>query len=157
MEALIYIAATIYLIYNTATILKNGDLTETLSDTYYVWPKWVFPLVMTILGFSMLPVWLEATINSPLQFLSFLSCASFIFVGFVPNFRNDKEEYKIHVTCGYLATGIALLSLILVLGNWEIFPALLLASYILDFGEFRKHYIYHIENSLIVSILLSII
>ena len=112
---------------------------------------------MTLVGFSMLPVWLDATEGSSLQFLSFLSCIGFIFVGCVPDFRNDKGEYNIHVICGYLAAATALLSLMFVLNTWWIFLVFLLLNYLSDFKGFKEHYIYHIEDAIIISVLLSII
>ena len=157
MKFLIVLAALVYIIYDWVSVKKNKDWPETLSDTYYLWPKWVFPLVMTLVGFSMLPVWLDATEGSSLQFLSFFSCISFIFVGCVPDFRNDKGEYKIHVVCGYLAAATALLSLMFVLNTWWIFLIFLLVNYLSDIKDFKEHYIYHIEDAIIISVLLSII
>ena len=93
---------------------------------------------MTLVGFSLLPVWLDATVGSSLQFLSFLSCISFIFVGCVPDFRNDKGEYQIHVICGYLAAATALLSLMFVLNTWWIFLIFLLVNYLSDIKSFKE-------------------
>lgn len=157
MEILVCIVTLIYIVYNGESVRKNKGYPETLSDTYYLWPKWVFPIVMTLVGFSLLPTWLDATEGSSLQFLSFMSCVGLIFVGCVPDFRNDKNQYKIHVICGYLAAGAALLSLILVLGNWWIFPIILLINIIFDIKGLKEHYIYHIEDSIIFSVLLSVL
>ena len=157
MKFLIVLAALVYIIYDWVSVKKNKDWPETLSDTYYLWPKWVFPSVMTLVGFSLLPVWLEATEVSNLQFLSFFSCIGLIFVGCVPDFRNDKGEYNIHVICGYLAAATALLSLMFVSNTWWIFPIFLLVNYLSDFKRFKEHYIYHIEDAIIISVLLSII
>ena len=76
MKFLIVLATLVYIAYDWASVKKNKNWPESLSATYYLWPKWVFPLVMTLVGFSMLPVWLEATEGSNLQFLSFLSSRS---------------------------------------------------------------------------------
>ena len=157
MKFLIVIATLVYIAYDWVSVKKNKNWPETLSDTYYLWPKWAFPTVMTLVGFSMLPVWLDATAESNLQFLSFLSCISFIFVGCVPDFRNDKGEYNIHVICGYLAAATALLSLMFVLNTWWIFLIFLLVNYLSDIKSFKEHYIYHIEDAIIISVLLSII
>ena len=157
MEFLIVLAALVYVAYDWASIKKNKDWPESLSATYYLWPKWVFPTVMTLVGFSMLPVWLDATDGSNLQFLSFLSCISLIFVGNAPDYRNDKGEYKVHMVCAYLAAATALLSLIFVLGYWWIFLIFLLINYLSDIKSFKEHYIYHIEDAIIISVLLSII
>ena len=81
MKFLIVLATLVYIAYDWASVKKNKDWPESLSATYYLWPKWIFPSVMTLVGFSLLPVWLEATEGSNLQFLSFLSCLSIIFIG----------------------------------------------------------------------------
>ena len=157
MEILVSIAFFVYIVYEAVSSRKNKSYPKSLSDTYYLWPKWVFPSVMTLIGFSMLPIWLDATEGSNLQFLSFFSCISFIFVGCVPDFRNDKGEYKIHVICGYLAAATALLSLMFVLNTWWIFLIFLLVNYLSDVKSFKEHYIYHVEDAIIISVLLSII
>ena len=157
MKFLIIIATLVYIAYDWVSVKKNKDWPVSLSDTYYLWPKWVFPSVMTLVGFSLLPVWLDATEGSSLQFLSFFSCISFIFVGCFPNFRNDKGEYKKHVICAYLAAATALLCLMFVLNTWWIFPIFLLVNCLSDIKGFKEHYIYHIEDAIIISVLLSII
>ena len=145
MKFLIVIATLVYIAYDWASVKKNKDWPESLSATYYLWPKWVFPTVMTLVGFSLLPVWLEATAGSNLQFLSFLSCLSIIFIGCAPDYRND------------IACATALLSLIFVLGYWWLFLIFLVLNYLSDIKGFKEHYIYHIEDAIIISVLLSII
>ena len=157
MKFLIVIATLIYIAYDWASVKKNKNWPESLSATYYLWPKWVFPSVMTLVGFSLLPVWLEATAGSKLQFLSFLSCLSVIFMGCAPDYRNDKGEYRVHMVCAYVACATALLSLIFVLGYWWLFLIFLVLNYLSDFKGFKEHYIYHIEDAIIISVLLSII
>ena len=157
MELLVSIAFLVYIIYEAMSSYKNKGYPKSLSETYYLWPKWVFPSVMTLVGSSMLPVWLETTEGSSLQFLSFFSCIGLIFVGCVPDYRNDKGEYQIHVICGYLAAATALLSLIFVLNTWWIFLISLLVNYLSDIKRFKEHYVYHVEDAIIISVLLSII
>ena len=157
MKFLIVLATLVYIAYDWASVKKNKDWPVSLSATYYLWPKWVFPSVMTLVGFSMLPVWLDATAGSNLQFLSFLSCVSLIFVGCTPDYKNDKGQYNIHVICGYLAAATALLSLMFVLNTWWIFLIFLLINNLSDIKRFKEHYIYHIEDAIIISVLLSII
>lgn len=157
MEFLIVIATLVYIVYDWISVKKNKDWPESLSATYYLWPKWVFPSVMTLVGFSLLPVWLEATAGSNLQFLSFLSCISIVFIGFNPNYKNDKNEYKIHMICAYIACATALLSLIFVLGYWWLLLIFLLLNYLSDIKGFKKHWTYHLEDALIISLLLSIL
>jgi hypothetical protein len=157
MKFLIVIATLVYIAYDWVSVKKNKDWPVSLSATYYLWPKWVFPSVMTLVGFSLLPVWLEATEGSNLQFLSFFSCLSIIFIGCAPDYRNDKGEYRVHMVCAYVACAAALLSLIFVLGYWWLFLIFLVLNYLSDFKGFKEHYVYHIEDAIIISILLSII
>ena len=157
MEILVYIVILIYIVYDWESVRKNKDWPVSLSETYYLWPKWVFPTVMTLVGLCLLPTWLEATEGSNLQFLSFVSCINIIFIGFAPDYKNDKGQYKVHMLCAYIACAAALLSLIFVLGNWWIFPIALLINIIPDIKRLKKHYIYHIEDALIISVLLSVI
>ena len=157
MKFLIVLITLVYIVYDWASVKKNKDWPESLSATYYLWPKWVFPSVMVLVGFSLLPVWLEATAGSNLQFLSFLSCLSVIFMGCAPDYRNNKGEYKVHMVCAYIACATALLSLIFVLGYWWIFLIFLLVNYLSDIKRFKEHYVYHVEDAIIISVLLSII
>lgn len=157
MEILVYIVILIYIVYDWESVRRNKDWPVSLSETYYLWPKWVFPTVMTLVGFCLLPTWLEATEGSNLQFLSFISCVSIIFIGFAPDYKNDKGQYKVHMLCAYIACAAALLSLIFVLGNWWIFPIILLINIIFDIERLKEHYIYHIEDAIIFSVLLSVV
>lgn len=157
MEILVCIVTLIYIVYNWESLRKNKGYPETLSDTYYLWPKWVFPTVMTLVGFCLLPTWLDATEGSNLQFLSFMSCVGLIFVGCVPDFRNDKGQYKMHVICGYLAAGAALISLIFVLDGLNLFLIFLAINFTFDTKGLKEHYIYHIEDAIIFSVLLSVV
>ena len=157
MEFLVIIAGFIYIIYDIMSFRKNKGFPVSLSDTYYLWPKWVFPAMMAMVGFTMLPSWLEVTEGSSLQFLSFLSCVCFIFVGCFPNFRNDKGEYKKHVICAYLAAGFAALSLIFVLGGWYWFVIWLSINILTDLKGCKKSIIYHLEDSVIMAVFCSIL
>ena len=155
MEILSIIAFVIYILYVGYTITKHG-YPESLSDTYYLYPKWVFPALMTIIGFTLLPHWLDMTEGSNFQFLSFLACVSFIFVGCFPDFKNDKGEYKKHVICAYLAAGFACLSIIFVMDGWFWLPLWLLICYLTDRKHFSEHKIFHLEDAVIMSVFLSI-
>lgn len=157
MEILVYIVILIYIVYDWESVRRNKDWPVSLSETYYLWPKWVFPTIMILVGLCLLPTWLEATEGSNLQFLSFMSCISIMFIGFAPDYKNDKGQYKVHMLCAYIACAAALLSLIFVLGNWWIFPIALLINIIPDIKRLKEHYIYHIEDAIIISVLLSVI
>ena len=157
MELLVNIAFFVYIIYEAMSSYKNKGYPRSLSETYYLWPKWVFPTIMTMIGFCMLPTWLDATVNSPLQFLSFLACISFIFVGCAPDFRGDKTEYKIHTWCAYLAAAAAIISLIFVLGGWYWIPIWLIINILTDLKGFKKHITYHLEDTALMSVFCSIL
>ena len=61
---MLYLSIAILIVlfgYVIASIIKGKELPLTLSDTYYLWPKWVFPTVMIVTGFGLLPCWLEIT------------------------------------------------------------------------------------------------
>ena len=105
------------IIYVSVSAYKLKAIPESLSATYYLWPSWVFPFFMATTGIILLPYWLEATKDSNWQFLSFISCISFIFVGCVPNYK--KDDLPIHMIAAYIAAFAALLSMSLVL-NWEV-------------------------------------
>ena len=109
MELLVSIAFFVYIIYEAMSSYKNKGYPKSLSETYYLWPKWVFPTIMTIVGSCILPTWLDSTVNSSLQFLSFFACISLIFVGCFPDFRKDKREYNMHNWCAYLAAASAVI------------------------------------------------
>ena len=157
MELLVSIAFFVYIIYEAMSSYKNKGYPKSLSDTYYLWPKWVFPALMTMIGFCMLPTWLDATVNSPLQFLSFLSCMSFIFVGCFPDFRKNKEEYKMHSWCAYLAAATAVISLIFVMGGWYWIPIWIILNFLFDMKGFKQNYLYHLEDAAIMSVFMNIL
>ena len=156
MEILVYIAGLVYIIYEAASKWKNKGYPVSLSATYYLWPKWVFPSVMIFTAFALLPEWLEATAGSNWQFLSFLSCIGIASIGLVPDYRNDKKHYKWHMVLAYLACGLASISLMFIVGGWYWFPIWLGLNYLSDL-DFKEHYTYHLEDALIMSLIISII
>lgn len=156
MELLTCIAGLVYLVYDAAS-KWNKDCPISLSATYYLWPKWVFPSVMVFTAFGLLPGWLDATAESNWQFLSFLACVGIASIGLVPDYRNDKEQYKWHMILAYVTCGLAAISLTFVIGGWYWFPILLGCGYLSDMEKFKRHYIYHLENALISSLILSIL
>ena len=157
MEILVSIAFFVYIVYEAMSSSKNKGYPKSLSATYYLWPKWVFPALMTMVGFCLLPTWLDATVNSPLQFLSFFSCVSLIFVGCFPDFRKDKREYNIHSWCAYLAAATAVISLIFVMGGWYWLPIWIILNFLFDMKGFKDHIIYHLEDAVIMSVFMNIL
>lgn len=143
--------------YIIASIIKSKELPVSLSDTYYLWPKWVFPTVMIYSGLGLLPCWLEITEGHPLQFLVFLSCAGFIFVGTAPNFRNDKLEYSIHSKACYTATFASILALSFIMYKWW-YPFYVTAGvFIMFFRKIKTHYIFLLELAILESVIISVI
>lgn len=154
-ELLVLIAFSIYIIYNILNIYKLDSIPITLSDTYYLWPKWVLPTIFLIMGMCLLPQWSEVCVDSDWQFLGFIACISLIFVGcFFLIFRNS--QYKQYVIYAYIAGGASILSMLLVLNTWWMFFIFLISYFCTDF-HWKKNYIFHIENSLIFSIFLSLL
>lgn len=157
MELLTCIAGLVYITYEAASNLKSEDYPESLSATYYLWPKWVFPSVMVFTAFALLPGWLEATAGSNWQFLSFLSCIGIASIGLVPDYRNDKGQRTWHMILAYVTCGLASVSLIFIVGGWYWFPIWLGLNYLSDIDNFKKNYTYHLEDALIMSLIMSII
>lgn len=149
--SLVVLSAIIYMLYICHTIYKIKKIPKSLSDTYYAHVSWLFPTVMTLTGMLLLPHWLDVTKDSNLQFLSFLACIGIIFVGTAPDFKNDNNEYIIHMVCAYLAAGFAVVSIVFVMGNWVYIPIILLFSVIYD-REFWENKVFHLENSIILSL-----
>lgn len=148
---LLLLLTTIYICVST---YKLKAIPESLSATYYLWPSWVFPFFMAATGIILLPYWLEATKDSNWQFLSFISCISFIFVGCVPNYR--KDDLKIHMIAAYIAAFAALLSMSLVL-NWEILVGVALTTFLFNFREIKTKYVFLLEMTILYSLYISLI
>lgn len=148
---LLLLLTTIYICVST---YKLKAIPESLSATYYLWPSWVFPFFMAATGIILLPYWLEATKDSNWQFLSFISCISFIFIGCVPNYR--KDDLKIHMIAAYIAAFAALLSMSLVL-NWEILVGVALTTFLFNFREIKTKYVFLLEMTILYSLYISLI
>ena len=142
------------IIYVSVSAYKLKAIPESLSATYYLWPSWVFPFFMATSGIILLPYWLEATKDSNWQFLSFIACISFIFVGCAPNYR--KDDLKIHMIAAYIAAFAALLSMSLVL-NWEVLVGVALATFLFNFQEIKTKYVFLLEMTILYSLYISLI
>lgn len=109
---MIYLSFASFLIllsYVLVFLIKHG-IPKTLSETHYIVKyKFMFPLMMIAVAGLLLPSWLELSDGNGFgyTFLSFLTCAEIVFVGFSPNFK-DEFESKIHCTSATFAaiTGI---------------------------------------------------
>lgn len=147
----------ILLSYILASVIKGKGTPISLSDTYYLWPKWVFPTVMTFTAFTLLPCWLELTKDSYWQFASFLACAGFIFVGTAPDFRNDKGEYNIHVVCAYLAATASIISVTLAIDEWWRIPYNIAISFLCFLWEIKTKYLFILEWGILLAVYSAVI
>ena len=75
-------AIFMFAVYNIIALLLFG-VPKSLSDTYYLFKernstlKFLFPSMMTLLTFFLMPAWLEMSEGSPFQFTAFLSAAGY--------------------------------------------------------------------------------
>lgn len=162
MNYLILISFIIYILYNMASAIKSKDQMTCLSDTYYIWPSWVFPLIMIIVSGTLLPAWLELLEGSNFQFLAFLVCGSIIFVGVASDYKNDKLEYKIHSICAYIACFLSIIALSFVMDSWTTILIMLFISFICGFivggsSFIKKRWIYIIEFALFLSVYITLL
>lgn len=157
---MLYLSIAILIVltgYIMASIIKSKELPKSLSATYYLWPKWVFPAVMIFTGFGLLPCWLEITEGHPLQFLVFLSCAGFMFVGASPNYRNNKLENSVHVNAAYIAAFTAILALTFIMYEWW-YPFYVTALlFLIFFRNIKTHYLFLLELAILESSIGSVI
>lgn len=82
-------------------MVEIRHIPESISETYYLLNRgWLFQMVMFVVGFSLMPVWLEIS-SDAYKFLVFISCASICFIGAAPALK-IKFESQIHYTCAVL-------------------------------------------------------
>lgn len=157
MIYLAIISFVVFLVYSVISIAENKEIPDNLSDTYYLYPKWVFPMVMVFMSFTLLPCWLEITEGETGQFLSFLSCAGLLFVASAPDYKNDKGQYNIHAVCAYLAVATSLISLICVGTHWWLVPQWLICMFGFNFMIVKTKYIWLIETAIIGATYMNVI
>lgn len=143
-------SASVLFIYTLISIIKDKDIPESLSATHYLHPSWIFPTIMVFCAATLLPCWLEITEGNNLQFLSFLACAGLMFVGLAPNYKNDKDENKIHSTSAYLAALCAILSVSFVIGSWVDIVIGSLVIFGLNYDKIKTSYIFLLETAIFV-------
>jgi hypothetical protein len=120
------ISLSIFLLYVGISLLVFKEIPTSLSNTYYMykdikdWLKYLFPIMMFSISGLLLPSWLDATEGSNLQFLSFLTCASIMFVGAAPNFKGVSIENRVHTISAIIAAICSMLWCIFVVGSWGI-------------------------------------
>ena len=154
---MLYIILLILITYIVASIHKYKGIPISLSDTYFLWKKWFFPFVMWLTGLVLLPYWLDFTTDSNWEFLPFISCIGIICVGAAPNIRTDKQEYRIHMICAYLAALAATASIFIICDKWYVLPLITICNFILCFKEIKNKYIFLIELSIFEAVFYTLI
>lgn len=119
----VIIAFIIYLIYNCYAIKLFG-VPWSLSNTFYLFKnkkKWMcvlFPIMMLLVVFLLMPAWLEISEGSNLQFLAFLASGSLAFVGAAPAFMSSSLENRVHTYSAITAAIFSLLWVVFVSKLW---------------------------------------
>lgn len=160
----VIIAFFIYLIYN-GIALKLFGVPQSLSMTYYLfqnkkyWTRIFFPIMMIGMAFLLLPAWLEISVGSPFQFLSFLAAAGIMFTGAAPAFLSSSMEKTVHTTGAICAAVFALLWVILVSKLWWTIPLWLVTLGLTMWvtKTIKSSYIYWLETIAFMSTFTSII
>lgn len=115
----VLISLAIFLSYNIAALSIFG-IPSSLSNTYYLYEAkkkhlgLVFPAMMAIMAFTLLPAWVElgkviSSWSSYLNPLAFFTCAAILFVGGAPAFRSTKLEGTVHKVAATVAAACAVL------------------------------------------------
>lgn len=92
--------------YIAAMVTKDMEIPESISSTVFKLKKklvWVFPVVMWVVGFLLMPPLMEKVSDST-RVLAFFMVAGILFVGASPLVA--KEKNTIHYVCAAVA-GIA--------------------------------------------------
>ena len=159
------IAISIFILYTIISLCIFKKIPSSLSNTYYMykekkeWLKYLFPImIFSVIGLLM-PAWLEATEGSYLQFLSFLTCGSIMFVGAAPNFRGSKIESKVHEVSAICAAIFSVLWSILVIGSWGfiIMWIIYFIAIALITDTLKKSYIFWLEMAAFMSLFSNLI
>jgi hypothetical protein len=157
-------AIFLFLIYNIVSLLIFG-VPKSLSTTYYLYKdrldilKVLFPTMMTMLGMCLMPCWIHLSEGSPFQFLSFLSSAALLFVGFAPAFKSSYLENRVHQVSAYLCAAFAILWIILVTPFWYVILIVfgLVTVLAIVTKTWKTSYIYWLEIVAFVSTFVSIL
>lgn len=163
--SLVFISFGIFILYVVSSLIVFQKIPHSLSDTYYMykdikqWLKYLFPIMMFSMSGLLMPVWLEATKGSNLQFLSFLTCAAIMFVGAAPNFKNVGIESIIHTASAIIAAICAMLWCIFVVGSWGVILSYLVIFLMLALctKSIKSSYIFWLEMIAFFSLFVSLI
>ena len=120
---LVLIAFLIYWAYNVAALSIFGA-PFSLSKTFYLfqerkrWQRILFPIMMLMMGFCLVPSWLEISEGSNFQFMVFFAAGGIMFTGSAPAFKSSDLEDKVHTCSAIFAAVFALLWIIFVAHLW---------------------------------------
>lgn len=125
---------SLFLGYLMAVFIVFNTVPKSLSNTYYMYQelrdglKWLFPALILVMVFTLMPAWIELSNGSNWQFLSFLCPASLLFVGAAPAFKSSSLENTVHTVAAMLAAFFGLLWVLIFCqaGIWIILASLLL-------------------------------
>lgn len=126
----IFLSFLIFTSYNFFALGKFG-VPSSLSMTAYKFAsinqnlKFLFTATLFLMGFTLLPAWLEISEGTTYQFMSFLACASILFVGATPNFL-DKGIHAIHSVAAYSSAVFGLTWMFIYSPFWWVFIPILL-------------------------------
>lgn len=134
---MVLILITIFVFGLLAVYIKKSidryGLPASLSATHYSWKgdglKYMFGLFMVVFAMGLMPVLMEIS-GDKYRFLAFLSCGGLMFVGEMPNFK--EEDKKGH----YIATAICFITSILWAwkANLFIVPAIVFPLVLIAWG-----------------------
>lgn len=159
MNILTLISFTIYILYNIITLWKVKKIPNNLSNTYYVWPKWVFPLVILLMVWPMMPSWLALTTGTSWQFLPLLTCASATLAALSPDYLHSDIENRLHSSC--VIAVISMIILLFLAGKFimflDILIKLLLIGFLFNKKGFKQTWVYWLETSLFLATYISFI
>jgi hypothetical protein len=161
---LLLTAFFIYWAYNMAALSVFG-VPKSLSMTFYLfkekreWQKILFPIMMISMAGLLMPVWLEMSEGSDLQFMSFLAAAGIMFTGTVPTFKSSKLEDRVHTISAIVAAVFALLWVIFVANLWYIIIIWLIIVLLIALisNSIKTSLVYWLETIAFMSTFMSII
>lgn len=161
---LLLTAFFIYWAYNMAALSVFG-VPKSLSMTYYLfkerkeWQRLLFPIMMLSMAGLLIPVWLEMSEGSNLQFMSFLAGAGIMFTGTVPTFKSSKLEDRVHTISAIVAAVFALLWVFFVAHLWYIILIWLVIVTLIALlsSSIKTSLVYWLETVAFMSTFMSII
>jgi hypothetical protein len=153
----------IFLVYIISAIIVFKEIPKSISNTYYMYEKknkhlkYLFPIMMFSIVALLLPSWLEITFS--FQFLSFLTCASILFVGAAPNFKKSTIENRVHSISAIFAAICSILWSCLVVHTWGLIIINIIYFILMALitKTLKKSYIFWLETTAFISLYESLI